>query len=239
MCDTATAKPATSSAKLSRHGRPHHHTTIMSGRAAASLRGATHTAAGRPAASPPPACSHAPPSHHHVPSPFTPSSCPPTRHWSAPHHRNPGRARRTGAPRPAAASSSDDLPSTSSSTSTATTAANTSPLPSAPSPAPAAALHWRTRVSRRINLELALEECVQATLPPQPTASSSSGGGDDAAAAPQPDIAIVFCSTTYHQDYERLVAMLRQRVPSLRHVFGCTGACARSYKAPCCCCVWV
>ena len=48
---------------------------------------------------------------------------------------------------------------------------------------------------------------------------SSSGGGSS---SPEPELAIVFVSAAFGSDFDRLVPLLRERLPSLKHVFGCS-----------------
>ncbi|KXZ49546.1 hypothetical protein GPECTOR_20g400 [Gonium pectorale] len=48
--------------------------------------------------------------------------------------------------------------------------------------------------------------------------TGSGGSGPE----PQPELAIVFVSAAFGPDFDRLVPLLRQRLPSLRHVFGCS-----------------
>jgi hypothetical protein len=86
-----------------------------------------------------------------------------------------------------------------------------------PSTATSGSFHWSSNVSRRINLDLAVEEAVAGAL------NSRSAGWE-------PELAIVFLSSAYVREYDQLVELLRQKVPSLKHVFGSTvGA---TFKTP-------
>lgn len=78
-----------------------------------------------------------------------------------------------------------------------------------PSAAAAGSFQWSSNVSRRINLDLAIEEAVAGAL------SSKAAGWE-------PELAIVFLSSAYVAEYDQLVQLLRQRVPSLKHIFGST-----------------
>ncbi|KAG2489152.1 hypothetical protein HYH03_012378 [Edaphochlamys debaryana] len=51
-------------------------------------------------------------------------------------------------------------------------------------------------------------------------AEASSSSGADAPFAPE--LAIVFVTASFGPDFERLVPLLRERLPSLKHVFGCS-----------------
>ncbi|KIZ02656.1 hypothetical protein MNEG_5306 [Monoraphidium neglectum] len=68
---------------------------------------------------------------------------------------------------------------------------------------------WATAVSRRVNLDLALTEAVEAAL-------NSSG-------RPEPEVAFVFASSAYGRALDLLVPLLRRLLPSARAVVGCTG----------------
>ena len=57
-------------------------------------------------------------------------------------------------------------------------------------------------------LDGAIEEACAGALP---------------AAGPSPDLAIAFVSSHHHAEFESLVALLRQRLPSLKAVVGCSG----------------
>ena len=68
---------------------------------------------------------------------------------------------------------------------------------------------WSSYVSRRINLELALDEAIEG---------ARQGHADDW----QPELAVVFISSSYVQEYGSLISLLRNKVPSLKHITGCT-----------------
>lgn len=71
-------------------------------------------------------------------------------------------------------------------------------------------LLWTSHVSKRINLSIAIEDAVS-------TAQSKFQTGQ------QPDVAIVFVSSAYADQYERVVPLLREHLPSLKYVFGTSG----------------
>jgi len=74
------------------------------------------------------------------------------------------------------------------------------------------AYFWGSGMSRSLNLELALDQaCAQAL--------STSAPENDVA----PDLAIVFISSAYAEQYEQVVPILRARLPSIKHIVGCTG----------------
>jgi small ligand-binding sensory domain FIST len=64
-------------------------------------------------------------------------------------------------------------------------------------------------VSRRINIELALEEAIEG---------ARRGQAEDW----EPELAIVFLSSAYVQEYGSLVSLLRRKVPSLKYITGST-----------------
>jgi hypothetical protein len=70
---------------------------------------------------------------------------------------------------------------------------------------------WTSAVCSRQDLELegAVAQAVQEALAGWPPGAA-------------PDLALVFVSSNYHKAYERLLPALRRRLPSLRHVLGCT-----------------
>ena len=41
-------------------------------------------------------------------------------------------------------------------------------------------------------------------------------------AGPEPTLAMLFCSSSYAIEFDRVVPTLRTRFPSLRHIVGCT-----------------
>ncbi|KAG2450418.1 hypothetical protein HYH02_004920 [Chlamydomonas schloesseri] len=81
--------------------------------------------------------------------------------------------------------------------------------PQPPQP-PAGAPYWRTHISRKPVLLQALYECL---------AGIKAGGP----LPEQVDLAMVYVSSAYEQDFPLLVEALKQQVPGLRNVFGCTG----------------
>lgn len=78
-----------------------------------------------------------------------------------------------------------------------------------PRVAAAGSFQWSSNISRRINLDLAVEEAVTGALSSQ-------------AAGWEPELAIVFLSSAYVSEYDQLVELLQQNVPSLQHIFGST-----------------
>ncbi len=58
------------------------------------------------------------------------------------------------------------------------------------------------------------------------SSSSPPGGGGTQGSGSDPtsdlDIAIVFVSAAFGNDFDRLVPLLRERLPALKHVFGCS-----------------
>jgi small ligand-binding sensory domain FIST len=66
---------------------------------------------------------------------------------------------------------------------------------------------WSSFVSRRINLELAVEEAVEKALASQPPGW-------------QPELGVVFVSSAYASEYGALLRLLRARVPSLQRIIG-------------------
>mmetsp|Transcript_38716 Transcript_38716/g.86104 ORF Transcript_38716/g.86104 Transcript_38716/m.86104 type:complete len:558 (+) Transcript_38716:89-1762(+) len=90
-----------------------------------------------------------------------------------------------------------------------------------------APMMWRTRVARRLNMESAVEEAVTKALASTAQAFDTSANSQDAASSGShsqaPDLAIVFCSSAFADEYERVVAEVRRHVPSVTKVFGCSG----------------
>ncbi|GLI65399.1 hypothetical protein VaNZ11_008955 [Volvox africanus] len=80
---------------------------------------------------------------------------------------------------------------------------------------PNGSIKWGCYLSRRSTLEDAVDECIA-----QIRRAMRSGSGE--AGEPQPELAIVFVSAAFGSDFDRLVPLLRERLPSLRHVFGCS-----------------
>lgn len=66
---------------------------------------------------------------------------------------------------------------------------------------------WSSYVSRRINLELAIEETVEG---------ARKGQAEDW----EPELAVVFLSSAYVQEYASLISLLRSKVPSLKYIVG-------------------
>jgi hypothetical protein len=74
---------------------------------------------------------------------------------------------------------------------------------------PTTAPAWASFVSRRINIELAIEEAIEGAKIGQ-----SEGW--------EPELAVVFLSSAYVQEYASLISLLRSKVPSLTHIVGST-----------------
>lgn len=75
-------------------------------------------------------------------------------------------------------------------------------------------LQWSSYVSRRINLDLAVEEAVEEVLKDfQPETPAT--------------VAIVFLSSAFVGEYDQVVAELRKRLPSLKVVWGSTVSASR------------
>lgn len=69
---------------------------------------------------------------------------------------------------------------------------------------------WATNVSRHGNVYFAIDETSQACL---------ASLGDSAA---EPTVALFFASSSYSVEFDRIVPVLRSKVPSLQHIIGCT-----------------
>lgn len=70
-------------------------------------------------------------------------------------------------------------------------------------------IRWGSFVSQQAELEDAVEEAVQAIR---------ERIGKDA----QPELALVFVSSVHGEEFNRVVPLLRERLPSLRYIFGCS-----------------
>ncbi|KAL3147368.1 hypothetical protein ABBQ32_002849 [Trebouxia sp. C0010 RCD-2024] len=70
---------------------------------------------------------------------------------------------------------------------------------------------WATNVSRHGNVYFAVDETSQACL---------ASMGDSAA---EPTVALIFASSSYSVEFDRIIPVLRSKVPSLQHIIGCTG----------------
>jgi hypothetical protein len=64
-------------------------------------------------------------------------------------------------------------------------------------------------VSRRVNIELAIEEAIEG---------ARKGLAEDW----EPELAVVFLSSAYVQEYGSLVVTLRSKLPSLKYIAGST-----------------
>jgi hypothetical protein len=90
---------------------------------------------------------------------------------------------------------------------------------------------WSSFVSRRINIELAIEEAIEG---------ARKGLAEDW----EPELAVVFLSSAYVQEYGSLVDTLRSKLPSLKYIAGSTvrrlrvdqhaacTSCAQSHQQP-------
>lgn len=72
------------------------------------------------------------------------------------------------------------------------------------------AFKWATNVSRHGNVYYAIDETTQACR--------ASFGDPDT----EPTVALVFASSSYSVEFDRIIPVLRSKVPSLQHVIGCT-----------------
>lgn len=69
---------------------------------------------------------------------------------------------------------------------------------------------WATNVSRHGNVYFAVDETSQACL---------ASMGDSSA---EPTVALFFASSSYSVEFDRIIPVLRSKVPSLQHIIGCT-----------------
>lgn len=69
---------------------------------------------------------------------------------------------------------------------------------------------WATNVSRHGNVYFAIDETSQACV----------ASMDDSAV--EPTVALFFASSSYSVEFDRIVPVLRSKVPSLQHIIGCT-----------------
>ena len=77
------------------------------------------------------------------------------------------------------------------------------------------------------DLEAALDRIwltdLKACDPPQQTALQAElQWKASCPAGPEPTLAMLFCSSSYAIEFDRVVPTLRTRFPSLRHIVGCT-----------------
>lgn len=82
-------------------------------------------------------------------------------------------------------------------------------------------IRWGSYLSVKPKLEAAIEEAVEKIL--------GSIGTDS-----QPELAIVFVSSVHGPSFDDVVPLLRQRVPSLKHIFGCSVGCGSAALASVC-----
>jgi hypothetical protein len=75
---------------------------------------------------------------------------------------------------------------------------------------PGQEIKWGCYLSRNKSLRPAIREAVSKVL-------DSLGG-----AAVQPSLALVFVSSVHGAEFEQVIPILRELVPSLKHVFGCS-----------------
>ncbi len=80
---------------------------------------------------------------------------------------------------------------------------------------------WATNVSRHGNVYFAIDETSQAC-----TANMSSSSGE-------PTVALFFAASSYSVEFDRIIPVLRSKVPSLQHIIGCT-VCFPVFYACCC-----
>ena len=70
-------------------------------------------------------------------------------------------------------------------------------------------IRWGSFVSKQLSLAAAVDEAVSDIM--------ESIGQDSA-----PELAIVFVTSTFGPEFDQLVPLLRAKVPSLKHIFGCS-----------------
>jgi hypothetical protein len=70
-------------------------------------------------------------------------------------------------------------------------------------------IRWGSFLSTEESLEAAVDEAVRTI---------KDSIGEDA----KPELALVFVSSLHGEEFDRVVPLLRERVPSLRHIFGCS-----------------
>jgi hypothetical protein len=76
-------------------------------------------------------------------------------------------------------------------------------------PEAGAEIRWGSFLSKEEDLEAAVDEAVRAI---------QDSIGEDV----KPELALVFVSSLHGEEFDRVVPLLRKRVPSLRHIFGCS-----------------
>ena len=69
---------------------------------------------------------------------------------------------------------------------------------------------WATNVSRHGNVYFAIDETTQACKASMRDSSS------------EPTVALFFASSSYSVEFDRIIPVLRSKVPSLQHIIGCT-----------------
>ena len=69
---------------------------------------------------------------------------------------------------------------------------------------------WTTNVSRHGNVYFAIDETSQAC---KASLSDSSA---------EPTVALFFATSSYSVEFDRIIPVLRSKVPSLQHIIGCT-----------------
>ncbi len=82
---------------------------------------------------------------------------------------------------------------------------------------PAREIRWGSFVSKQLLLAAAIDEAVADIM--------ESIGQDS-----EPELAIVFVTSTFGPEFEQLVPTLRAKVPSLKHIFGCSVGLGDSLK---------
>ena len=80
----------------------------------------------------------------------------------------------------------------------------------AESPVDRNGFEWATNISRHGNVYFAIDETSQACV---------ASMGDSAA---EPNVALFYASSSYSVEFDRIVPVLRSKVPSLQHIIGCT-----------------
>ncbi|GAX75693.1 hypothetical protein CEUSTIGMA_g3136.t1 [Chlamydomonas eustigma] len=103
---------------------------------------------------------------------------------------------------------------------------------SSPSGVEAQPVVWSSHVSRNPNLTSAVEEAVKNALSAALISKSLAANSTPVplkvtpsqyAAAVQADTALVFCSSSFHEQYQDIIEQLVKAVPSLTRIVGCSG----------------
>jgi hypothetical protein len=89
-------------------------------------------------------------------------------------------------------------------------------------------IQWGCYLSRKAILADAVDECISQV------AQAMNDDPQGARYAFQPELAIVFISSAYGKEFDSLIPMLTERLPSLKTVFGCSvRGCVPRVRLPC------